>query len=134
MMWRLLLLATTPAMPLHETAHYAAARLGGARAHVELDGEGGAETVIDWPASASRHWVRVTHLAPTLLSLGLGLLALPALPWLEATVAALGTGLAHSLGVPALAAECRLFMAVYLAVNAVVFAWPSPSDRRPFAA
>lgn len=128
----LVLLGTllTPAEPLHEVTHALFARPF-ASTSFEWDGAS-AQTRIDWERGTPLIWVRVTHLAPTIVGVAMGLVSVPFLPLLGGAVERMGAAVARLLGAPSAAPELSLLIAVCLLVNWVVYAYPSRGDRHPF--
>ncbi|WP_138798000.1 hypothetical protein [Halostella sp. PRR32] len=120
----------TPAEPLHEVTHALFARPF-ASTSFEWDGAS-AQTRIDWERGTPVVWVRVTHLAPTIVGVAMGLLSVPFLPLLAGAVRSLGVAVARLLGAPSAASELSLLIAVCLLVNWIVYAYPSRGDRNPF--
>ncbi|SFR34111.1 hypothetical protein [Halogeometricum limi] len=108
---------TTPSVPLHELTH-AAFALPWADVDIELAGAD-PRVKFDWSASTPTWAVRLAHLAPTLVGLGI-LLVLVALFGIP-TASTLEQLAIHELG-----------LLVILAANWAVFTYPSEADRRPF--
>ena len=107
----------TPSVPLHELTH-AAFALPWADVKVALAGEN-ARVEFDWSETTPTWAVRLAHLAPTLVGLGL-LLVLVALFGIP-TASTLAHLAIHELG-----------LVVILALNWAVFTYPSAADRQPF--
>lgn len=120
----------TPAEPLHEATHALVARPF-AQTSFEWSGFS-AQTRIEWEQGTPVVWVRVAHLAPTIVGVAMGVLSLPFLPLLGEAVERMGAALARLLGAPSAAPELSLLIAVCLLVNWCVYAYPSRGDRYPF--
>ena len=108
-----------PAVPLHEAAHAVVARAAGADVEAGVDGRR-PFVQMRWSAGTSRLAVWSAHLAPTVIGFGL----------LLVLVALFGIPSARDLGSFAVH---ELALLVMLAVNWVVFSYPSREDRRPFS-
>jgi len=120
-----------PAEPLHELTH-AAVAAPYADTSIKMRGTA-ASARLAWREGTPRAWVRVAHLAPTILGVLLGVCAVPFLPVIDTTLSTLGDQTALLFGAPGLKPEFRVLVSVSALVNWMVFAWPSHSDRHPFA-
>ena len=120
----------TPAEPLHELTHMVFA-YPFADVHYVRD-DVGPRTQIDWQTGTPVLWVRLAHLAPTLL--GMAILALTIIEWsrVAALVEWLGRGAAIAMGSSTASVEMTMLVALVLVVNWILFTWPSRGDRRPF--
>lgn len=111
-----------PAMPLHELTHAAVGKVVGADVNVGVD-DVGAFATFRWPTTATKRDVRLAHLAPTIVGVVIGSL-LGALAFFTLDVV-------QAIGY--LSADVvRLFGAVYITTNWIVYSWPGPQDRDPF--
>lgn len=113
--WRLMLLLT-PARPLHEATHMVVAR---PFARVEYDPET-IEAVLDWHPQTPVVWVRLAHLAPTLVGLSVA--------WFVLTVLVLFRPPIPLDFTP----ETWTVLLVGTVVNWGIYSWPSYKDRHPF--
>jgi len=119
-----------PAEPLHELTH---ALVASPYASVSFRMRGYAASArLAWPADTPRGWVRLAHLAPTLVGVMLGVCAVPFLPVLDALLSTMGTEAAVLLGATEARQEMQVLVSLAALVNWMVFTWPSHSDRHPF--
>jgi len=107
----------TPSVPLHELTH-AVAAYPWADIDICLDGTDSRVT-MDWDDDAPVWAVRLAHLAPTLVGLGIAMLLVVVFG--VPSVSGLGGLALHDLG-----------LLVILFVNWVVYVFPSYADRHPF--
>jgi hypothetical protein len=127
----ILVLVVTPAEPLHEWTHMLFA-LPFAQVSYERREDRGAYASLEWSSDAPLIWIRVSHLAPTIVGTIAVVVSLPALPWMLWTVERIGAQLAMWLGVPVLVEELRALVALFLLMNWLMYLCPSSSDLRPF--
>lgn len=127
----ILVFVVTPAEPLHEWTHMLFA-LPFAQVSYERYEDGGAYAQLEWSSNAPLIWIRVSHLAPTIVGAVAVVVSLPALPWMLWTVERLGSRLATWLGTPALVEELRALVALFLLMNWLMYLCPGPGDLRPF--
>lgn len=121
----------TPASALHELTHLLVAKPFAAETEYQRVGLSERARLV-WECGTPTAWVRLAHLAPTLLGVGMALVMLPLLPALEDAVVLVGTALAYQLGMPEAAPELSALVGMGVLVNWVVYAWPSYGDRHPF--
>jgi hypothetical protein len=124
----------TPAEPLHELTHMVFAAPFARSVSYERDGMWGAYADIEWSASTPVVWVRVAHLAPTIVGTAVVVACLSSLPWVIWFVERLGFRLATWVGIPAVADEFSALIALFSLLNWVMYCWPSSGDLRPFEA
>jgi hypothetical protein len=122
----------TPAEPLHELTHALVAFPVAEDVGIERGPDGGAFARLEWPSDAPVVWVRIAHLAPTIVGTSSAIVAAVAFPGVVDVVASTGAWVAVSLGVPSAAGTVQLMLGAVIVVNWVVFSIPSPEDLRPF--
>lgn len=110
-----------PAMPLHELTHALVGRLVGADVEMGID-EWGPFASFEWPQSVTKRDVQLTHIAPTIVGATMGVL-LGAMGFLLFDVVQVVGYVSADL--------VRLFAAVYITTNWIVYSWPSEADRAP---
>jgi hypothetical protein len=120
-----------PAEPLHELTH-AAFAAPYADTSVRMRGSS-ASARLAWREGTPEAWVRVAHLAPTIIGVLLGVCAIPFLPVIDVALTTIGNQTAIVLGLPSLKPELRVLVSVSAMTNWLVFLWPSYSDRHPFS-
>jgi hypothetical protein len=125
MSWLLL-----PAEPLHELTH-AAFAAPYADTSFRMRGYAASARLV-WREGTPRAWVRVAHLAPTILGVLVGVCAIPFLPVIDAALTTIGNETALLLGASNLKPEVRVLVSVSAMMNWLVYLWPSYSDRHPF--
>jgi hypothetical protein len=122
----------TPAEPLHELTHMVVALPVASKVGYERGPDGTAFAVLEWPTDAPVVWVRVAHLAPTIVGTLSAVIVAVAFPDVVNAVGQAGAWAAISVGLPGLTDEAQLMLSLVLATNWVIFSIPSQQDLRPF--
>jgi len=122
----------TPAEPLHELTHMLVAAPFAREVSFERRPDGGAYARLEWPGDAPVVWVRLAHLAPTIVGVTTGVVVGLAFPQVVDVVEWAGMELAMAVGVPSAAGKVQLALGLLVTVNWVIFSIPSQQDLRPF--
>ncbi len=121
-----------PAEPLHELTHMLVALPVAREVGLDRAPDGTAYARLEWPTDAPVAWVRLAHLAPTIVGVSSAVVVAVAFPSAVDVVGETGRWVAVSLGVPSAAGKIQLALGLVLGVNWVVFSIPSQQDLRPF--
>ena len=119
--WALVSMLPVVAVIVHEFTHAVASLPFVERVDVRV-GSSSADATFEWRRDAPLLAVRVAHLAPTLVGLGLALVlvalfGVPSPAWIAYAVAR----------------PLDALVALIVGLNWAVFTYPSPEDRRPFS-
>lgn len=108
-------LLVTPARPFHEATHMIVAY---PFAEVAYDATA-IEAVLEWHPQTPVAWVRVAHLAPTIVGVAIFPVVVAGFAPLFVVLSGVSDGLA-------------VLVLTFVATNWVIYSWPSYKDRHPF--